>query len=189
MAMGATPSEGVTRLLVEWTDGNQGALEALLPLVYDELRRLARGYLQRERPGHTLQSTALVHEAYMRLVDQDVSWQNRAHFFGIAAQMMRRILVDHARTRNAAKRGDGACMVTLDEGLVATEQRDVNVIALDTALDKLAKLDSQQGRIVELKFFAGLSIEEIAEVLKISPATVKRDWVMAKAWLYREMQG
>ena len=180
---------GVTRLLVEWTDGNQGALEALLPLVYDELRRLARGYLQRERPGHTLQSTALVHEAYMRLVDQDVSWQNRAHFFGIAAQMMRRILVDHARTKNAAKRGDGACMVTLDEGLVGTEQRDVDVIALDRALDKLTKLDPQQSRIVELKFFAGLSIEETAEVLRVSPATVKRDWVMAKAWLYREMQG
>ena len=187
--MSAAPGEGVTRLLVEWTDGNQGALEALLPLVYDELRRLARGYLQRERPGHTLQSTALVHEAYMRLVDQDVSWQNRAHFFGIAAQMMRRILVDHARTKNAAKRGDGACMVTLDEAMVGTEQRDVNVIALDEALDKLAKLDPQQSRIVELKFFAGLSIEETAEVLKISPATVKRDWVVAKAWLYREMQG
>jgi RNA polymerase sigma factor (TIGR02999 family) len=185
----AAPVEGVTRLLVEWTDGNEGALEALLPLVYDELRRLARGYLQRERPGHTLQSTALVHEAYMRLVDQDVSWQNRAHFFGIAAQMMRRILVDHARTKNAAKRGDGACMVTLDEGLLSSGERDVNIIALDDALDKLTKLDPQQSRIVELRFFTGLSIEETAEVLKISPATVKRDWVMAKAWLYREMQG
>jgi RNA polymerase sigma factor (TIGR02999 family) len=136
-----------------------------------------------------LQSTALVHEAYMRLVDQDVSWQNRAHFFGIAAQMMRRILVDHARTKNAAKRGDGACMVTLEEGLVSAGERDVNIIDLDDALDKLAKLDPQQSRIVELRFFTGLSIEETAEVLKISPATVKRDWVMAKAWLYREMQG
>jgi RNA polymerase sigma factor (TIGR02999 family) len=187
--MGSTPSAGVTRLLAEWTDGNKGALESLLPLVYDELRKLARGYLQRERAGHTLQSTALVHEAYMRLVDQDVAWQNRAHFFAIAAQMMRRILVDHARTKNAAKRGDGACMVTLDEGLVGAEQRDVNVIALDAALTKLAKLDEQQSRIVELRFFAGLSIDETVEVLKISPATIKRDWVSAKAWLYREMQG
>src|SRR6185503_13748896 len=128
--MSAPTAPEVTRLLLRWTEGDQNALNDLLPLVYDELRRLARSYLQRERPGHTLQSTALVHEAYMRLVDQDVAWQNRAHFFGIAAQMMRRILVDHARTKNAAKRGDGACMVTLDEGLLSAEQRDVNVIAL-----------------------------------------------------------
>ncbi len=179
---------GVTRLLVQWTEGNQQAMEQLLPLVYDELRRLARSYLQRERPGHTLQSTALVHEAYMRLVDQEVTWQSRAHFFGIAAQMMRRILVDHARTRNAAKRGDGAERVTLDEGLVAAAERDVNVLALDEALTRLAQLDEQQSKIVELRFFAGLSIEDTSELLKISPATVKRDWAMAKAWLYREMQ-
>lgn len=179
---------GVTRLLVQWTEGNKQAMEELLPLVYDELRRLARSYLQRERQGHTLQSTALVHEAYMRLVDQNVSWQSRAHFFGIAAQMMRRILVDHARSKNAAKRGDGAYQVTLDEGLVAAEERDVNVLALDEALTKLAALDEQQSRIVELRFFAGLSIEDTSEVLKISPATVKRDWAMAKAWLHREMQ-
>ena len=175
-------------MLLKWTEGDKQALEDLLPLVYDELRRLAKSYLQRERPGHTLQSTALVHEAYMRLVDQNVSWQSRAHFFGIAAQMMRRILVDHARGKNAAKRGDGAVQVTLDEGLVAANERDVNVLALDASLTKLAALDAQQGQIVELRFFAGLSIEETAEILKISPATVKRDWAMAKAWLYREMQ-
>ena len=186
--MGVDADAGVTRLLLQWTEGDKQALEDLLPLVYDELRRLAKSYLQRERPGHTLQSTALVHEAYMRLVDQNVSWQSRAHFFGIAAQMMRRILVDHARGKNAAKRGDGAVKVTLDEGLVAANERDINVLALDGALTKLAELDGQQGQIVELRFFAGLSIEETAEILKISPATVKRDWAMAKAWLYREMQ-
>jgi RNA polymerase sigma factor (TIGR02999 family) len=186
--MSAEPNAAVTRLLVRWTEGDKQALEDLLPLVYDELRRLARRYLQQERPGHTLQSTALVHEAYLRLVDQNVSWQNRAHFFGIAAQMMRRILVDHARSRSAAKRGDGAGRVTLDEGLVALEQRDVDVVALDEALTNLAKIDPQQGKIVELRFFAGLSIEETSEVLHISPATVKRDWAMAKAWLHREMR-
>jgi RNA polymerase sigma factor (TIGR02999 family) len=179
----------VTRLLVQWTEGNKQAMEELLPLVYDELRRLARSYLQRERVGHTLQSTALVHEAYLRLIDQNVSWQSRAHFFGIAAQMMRRILVDHARTRNAAKRGDGACQVPLDESLIADEGRDVNVLALDQALNKLSALDPQQSQIVELRFFGGLSIDDTSEVLKISPATVKRDWAMAKAWLFREMQG
>lgn len=179
----------VTRLLVLWTGGNQQAMEDLLPLVYDELRKLARRYLQRERPGHTLQSTALVHEAYLRMIDQhDVSWQGRAHFFGIAAQMMRRILVDHARGRDAAKRGAGACKLTLDEDLLAPAERDINLVALDQALDTLSKLDSQQARIVELRFFAGLSIEETAEVLKISPATVKRDWAMAKAFLSRQLK-
>jgi RNA polymerase sigma factor (TIGR02999 family) len=187
--MSAGPVQDVTRLLVQWTEGDPKALEDLLPLVYDELRRLAQRYLRRESAGHTLQGTALVHEAYLRLVDQNVSWQSRAHFFAIAAQMMRRILVDHARARNAAKRGDGGCKVTLDEGLVSAEQRDVNVIALDEALTNLAKLDPQQSQIVELRFFAGLSIEDTAEVLKISPATVKRDWAMAKAWLFREMSG
>lgn len=184
----AAPNPAVTQLLARWTGGDKQALEDLLPLVYDELRRLARRYLQQERPGHTLQSTALVHEAYLRLVDQNVSWQNRAHFFGIAAQMMRRILVDHARSRSAAKRGDGACRVTLDEGLIALEQRDLDVVALDDALTKLSTIDPQQARIVELRFFAGLSIEETSEVLHVSPATVKRDWAMAKAWLHREMR-
>lgn len=182
------PSPDVTRLLVQWTDGDPRALDALLPLVYDELRRLARSYLQRERSDHTLQSTALVHEAYLRLVGQNVSWQNRAHFFGIAAQMMRRILVDHARGRNSAKRGEGVCKVTLDEEVAGAAQRNLDVIALDEALTNLARLDPQQSRIVELRFFAGLSIEATSEVLKISPATVKRDWAMAKAWLFREMR-
>ncbi|HZQ69517.1 MAG TPA: sigma-70 family RNA polymerase sigma factor [Terriglobales bacterium] len=185
---GRDTTQAVTRLLLQWTDGDAKALDQLLPLVYDELRRLAQSYLRRENVGHTLQSTALVHEAYLRLVDQrDVNWQNRSHFFGIAAQMMRRVLVDHARAHHAAKRGSGGIKVTLDEGLVAAEQRDVNVIALDEALTRLGEIDPQQGRIVELRFFAGLSIEDTAEVLKISPATVKRDWAMAKAWLYGEM--
>jgi RNA polymerase sigma factor (TIGR02999 family) len=185
---GRDTTQAVTRLLLQWTGGDAHALDQLLPLVYDELRRLAQSYLRRENVGHTLQSTALVHEAYLRLVDQrDVNWQNRSHFFGIAAQMMRRVLVDHARAHNAAKRGSGGIKVTLDEGLLAAEQRDVNVIALDEALTKLAEIDPQQTRIVELRFFAGLSIEETAELLKISPATVKRDWAMAKAWLYGEM--
>jgi RNA polymerase sigma factor (TIGR02999 family) len=186
--MNAPTAPEVTRLLLRWTEGDQNALNDLLPLVYDELRRLARSYLQRERPGHTLQSTGLVNEAYLRLVYQNVSWQSRAHFFGIAAQMMRRILVDHARARDAAKRGAGDFKVTLDEDIAVSGARDVDVIALDIALDNLAKLDPQQGRIVELRFFAGLSIGETSEVLSISPATVKRDWAMAKAWLAREMQ-
>jgi RNA polymerase sigma factor (TIGR02999 family) len=178
----------ITRLLIEWTGGDQHAMEALLPVVYDELRRLAGRYLRRERPGHTLQSTALVHEAYLRMIDQkNVSWQGRAHFFGIAAQMMRRILVDHARSRDAAKRGSGACKMSLDEGLLAPAERDINLVALDQALETLSKLDPQQARIVELRFFAGLSIEDTAEVLKISPATVKRDWAMAKAFLTRQL--
>jgi len=185
--MSTAPSHDVTQLLARWTSGDPQVLDTLFSVVYNELRRLARSYLQRERSDHTLQSTALVHEAYLRLVDQNVSWQNRAHFFGIAAQMMRRVLVDHARSRNAAKRGDGVCRVTLDEDLVGANQRDVDVIALDQALTDLAAFDPQQSRIVELRFFAGLSIEDTAEALKISPATVKREWAMAKAWIHREM--
>ena len=187
--MNTPPSHEVTQLLAQWTAGDSRALDALLPLVYDELRQLARSYLQRERSEHTLQSTALVHEAYLRLVGQNVSWQNRAHFFGIAAQMMRRVLVDHARSRNTVKRGEGVCRVTLDEEIIGASQREVDVITLDEALSNLARFDPQQSRIVELRFFAGLSIKDTSEVLKISPATVKRDWAMAKAWLYREMQG
>ena len=179
----------VTRLLIEWTGGSQHAMEELLPLVYDELRRLAGSYLRRERSDHTLQSTALVHEAYLRMVDQrSVTWQGRAHFFAISAQMMRRILVDHARGRDAAKRGSGACKITLDEGLLAPTERDINLVVLDHALEILAKLDPKQARIVELRFFAGLSIEDAAEILKISPATVKREWAMAKAFLTRQMK-
>jgi RNA polymerase sigma factor (TIGR02999 family) len=186
----STSTANVTQLLIRWSNGDQQALEQLMPLVYGELRRLAARYLRRERPGHTLQSTALVHEAWMKLIDQrSVQWQNRAHFFGVAAQMIRRILVDYARSRHAAKRGAHACKLSLDEAVEVPRQRDVDLIALDDALDGLAKIDPQQGRIVELRFFAGLSIEETAEVLHVSPATVKREWVSAKAWLYREMAG
>jgi RNA polymerase sigma factor (TIGR02999 family) len=181
----------VTQLLVNWSNGDRAALEQLTPLVYDELRRLAGRYMRRERPGQTLQSTELVHEAYLRLIDQrSVHWQNRAHFFGIAAQMIRRILVDHARSRHARKRGGTACRVTLDEGVAAAPERhDLDLVALDEALNSLAAIDPQQGRIVEMRFFAGLSIEETAAALNISPATVKRDWTMARAWLFRELGG
>lgn len=178
----------VTQLLVNWSKGDRQALEQLTPLVYGELRRLASRYLRRERPGHTLQSTALVHEAYLRLIDQRyVQWQNRAHFFGIAAQIIRRILVDHARAHQAQKRGADACVLSLDEAVAAPVKRDLNLVALDDALEDLARLDPQQSRIVELRFFTGLSIDETAEVLGISPATVKRDWVVAKAWLHRQL--
>ncbi len=183
-----TPTREVTQLLVSWSEGNEAALNQLTPLVYDELRRLASRYLRNERPDHTLQSTDLVHEAYLRMIDQqNVRWQSRAHFFGIAAQMIRRILVDHARRRHAAKRGAGPVKLSLDEAIAAAGPRDFDLVALDEALENLAKLDPQQSRVVELRFFAGLSIEETAEVLKISPATVKRDWTTAKAWLYRDL--
>lgn len=178
----------VTQLLNQWADGNKTALDSLTPVVYDELRRLAGIYLRRERPDHTLQATALVHEAYLKLVDQrQVRWQNRAHFFGIAAQMIRRILVDHARGVRAAKRGGGAVALSIDEALGVSDKRDLEIEALDDALETLTKVDPQQARVVELRFFTGLSIEETAEVLGISESTVKRDWVSAKAWLFREL--
>jgi RNA polymerase sigma factor (TIGR02999 family) len=159
-----------------------------MPLVYTELRRIAHHYLQNERPGHTLQSTALVHEAYVRLTDQDFpQWQNRAHFFAVAAQLMRQILVDYARSHHAAKRGGTVCRLTLDEAEEVAQPVDVDVVALDQALTTLAKMDEQQSRVVELKFFAGLSIEDTSEVLGISSSTVKRDWITARAWLYREL--
>lgn len=183
-----SPPDDVTTLLQHWSQGDGGALERLTPLVYDELRRLAGRYMSRERGDHTLQSTALVHEAYLKLVDQrSVNWQNRAHFFGVAAQMVRRILIDHARARNAAKRGDGAIMLPLEEALGVAGHNTLELTSLDDALRTLAELDPQQARIVELRFFAGLTIEETAEVMSVSPATVKRDWVTAKAWLYREL--
>jgi RNA polymerase sigma factor (TIGR02999 family) len=161
-----------------------------MPLVYDELRRLAHHYLRQERSDHTLQSTALVHEAYLRLAGQNPpQWQNRAHFFGIAAHIMRQILVEYARGRGAAKRGGSACRLTLDAAVALPQQVDVDVVELDKALTGLAELDAQQSRIVELRFFAGLTIEDTSEVLGISPATVKRDWVTARAWLYRAMTG
>jgi len=183
-------SENVTQLLVDWSKGNKEALDRLVPIVYEELRRQASRYLRRERAGHTLQTTALIHEAYLRLVDQrNVHWQNRAHFFGIAAQLMRRILVDHARTRKRAKRGGSNIRVSLDEATALATSRELDIVALDEALERLGEIDSQQSRIVELRFFSGLNVEETAEVLKISPATVKREWRIAKAWLHREISG
>jgi RNA polymerase sigma factor (TIGR02999 family) len=184
----STSPHVVTRLLVDWGNGDREALEKLTPLVYQELKRLAARYLRRERREHTLQSTALVHEAWLRLIDQkQVHWQNRAQFFGIAAEMIRRILIDHARGRQAAKRGDGAIKLSLDDALATPNRCDLDLVALDDALHDLGKLDPQQGRLVELRFFAGLSIEESAEALGVSPATVKREWTAAKAWLYREI--
>jgi len=183
------PSEGITQLLISWGNGDQAALEKLMPLVYSELRRLASNYLRRERGEHTLQPTALVNEAYLKLVDQrNPKWQNRAHFFGIAAQLMRRILVDHARQHQAAKRGGSSQKrISLTGAEAFAKQPEVDLLALNEALDELAKMDPQQSRIVELKFFGGLSIEEIAEVLGIGHATVERDWKMARAWLRRQL--
>ena len=184
------PPPDVTQILQEVSGGDRGAPARLMPLVYDELRRLADHYLRRERPDHTLQPTALVHEAYLHLIDQRrVDWQNRAHFFGVAAQLMRRILVDHARRHRASKRGGFQQKLTLDEAVDYSQPRDVDLIALDDALDALAQLDARQSRIVELRFFGGLTIEETAEALSVSPATVKAEWKMAKAWLRREIGG
>jgi RNA polymerase sigma factor (TIGR02999 family) len=181
-------SHAVTELLVRWKAGDQEALEALVPLVYKELRDIARHHLQRERPGHTLQSAALVHEAYLRLLDQrPFDTENRAHFLAVASRLMRQILVDYARTHGAAKRG-ADLRVELDASLILPQVRSTDVVALDDALNGLTQLDEQQGRIVELRFFGGLATEEIAEVLGISPSTVKREWNVAKAWLSRQMR-
>jgi RNA polymerase sigma factor (TIGR02999 family) len=181
-------SHPVTELLVRWKAGDQGALEALVPLVYKELRDVARYHLQRERPGHTLQSAALVHEAYIRLLDQrPFETENRAHFLAVASRLMRQILVDYARSHGAAKRGADR-KVELDASLILPQVQSADVIALDDALSDLARLDEQQSRIVELRFFGGLSIEEIAEALGISTSTVKREWNVAKAWLTRQMK-
>lgn len=178
----------VTQLLVAWNDGDQAARDELMSVVYQELHRLAHHYMKRESPGHTLQTSALVNEAFLRLVDQkNVQWQNRAHFFGIAAQMMRRILVDYARQRRYAKRGGGARQITLDEGLVVSDERNAEVVELSEALDRMAEFDQRKAQTVELRFFGGLSVEETAEVLAVSPGTVMRDWTLAKAWLRREM--
>ncbi len=189
MEQAVNKSKEITRMLQEWSGGKQEALDALLPLVYAELHRQASRYLRRERAGHTLQTTALIHEAYLKLIDQrEVNWQNRAHFFGIAAQAMRRILVDYARERHRAKRGGIGENLPLEEAaLVVSEERRVDLVALDEALTRLAKFDERQARIVELRYFSGLSIEETAEVLGISPATVKSDWNVAKAWLRHEI--
>jgi RNA polymerase sigma factor (TIGR02999 family) len=180
--------DNVTRLLIEVSSGDQGAVDLLLPVIYDELRKLAANYLRRERPDHTLQPTALVHEAYIRLVDQTrVNWQNRAHFFGVAAQIMRRLLVDHARKHNAEKRGQDFQKLSLDENIDRAVERSSELIALDDALKALAEFDEQKARLVELRYFGGLSIEETADVLGVTPTTVKRHWRFAKAWLHGEM--
>ena len=186
-----TPSPGaVTELLRAWSDGDDAALEQLVPLMEAELRRLARGYMDRERQGHTLQTTALVNEAFLRLTDaRQIRWQDRAHFLGISARLMRRVLVDYARRRGFYKRGGGAQRVTFDEALVMASDPALDVVALDRALEALEKTDARKSRIVELRFFGGLSVEETAEVLKVSTDTVKRDWRLAKLWLLRELEG
>jgi len=178
----------VTQLLIDWRNGDGEALQRIIPLVYDELRKIAGSYMRRERPDHTLQATALLNEAYLRLIDQTrVTWRSRAHFIGIAATMMRRVLMDHAREYRAVKRGSGGQKLALDEALGIPEKREVDLIALDDALRELEKMDPRQGQIVEMRFFGGLEVEEVAEVLGISPATVKRDWAVAKVWLRRQM--
>ena len=182
------PSAEVTKLLQEWSSGQEQALDRLVPQIHQELRKLAASYLRKERPDHTLQPTALVNEAFLKLIDQRaVRWQNRAHFFGIAAQAMRRILVDHARAHAAGKRGDGARKIPLDAAAAIGATVDVDLLALDEALTRLAAIDPQQSRVVELRFFGGLTMEETAEVMRISPATVGREWRMAKAWLFAEI--
>jgi RNA polymerase sigma factor (TIGR02999 family) len=186
--MAIPQANGVTQLLLDWSNGDQAAFHELMPMVYDELRQMAHRYMCRERPGHTLQTTALVNEAYLRLVDQKrVRWKNRAHFFAAAAQAMCRILIDHARKHRYAKRGGGARKISLDDVAVISDERAADLLALDEALFSLASIDSQQSRIVELRFFGGLTIEETAEVLKLSVDMVKREWSTAKAWLFREM--
>jgi RNA polymerase sigma factor (TIGR02999 family) len=182
--MPTSSNRNVSQLLVAWSDGDEAALEQLMPLVYDELHRLARRYMRRESPGHTLQTSALVIEAYLRLIDQkQVRWQNRSHFFGIASQLMRRILVDHARSRGRQKRGGEAQRLSLDATQIMSRERLVDLVAIDEALTELAKFDSQKCRIVEMKFFGGLSTDEVAECLHVSSRTIEREWRKAKAWL------
>jgi RNA polymerase sigma factor (TIGR02999 family) len=184
-----TESSGdLTKLLSEVAKGDKVAASQLVPLVYSEMRRLAAAYMRRERENHTLQATALVHEAYLKLVDQRTDWQSRAHFFGVAAQVMRHILIDHARGHSRAKRGGAKEAVTLDEGLVFSDEKSEELLALDEALQRLAKLDTRQAKVVEMRFFGGLTVEETAEALSISPITVKRDWSLARAWLYGELE-
>lgn len=186
--MSDTSSQEVTQLLVDWSNGSQAALEKLLPLVERELHRLAHHYMRRENPGHSLQTTALVHEAYLRLVDQrQVHWKNRGHFFALAAQLMRRILVDRARSRRYAKRGGGSPRVSFDETKMFSGERGADLIALDEALKRLTAIDERKGKVVEMRFFGGLSVEETAEALGISGVTVMREWKMARAWLYNSL--
>jgi RNA polymerase sigma factor (TIGR02999 family) len=182
------PSPDITQLLLAWSNGDQTALNQLMPLVYQELHRLARHYMRREQVGHTLQTTAVIHEAYLRLVDQrKVRWQNRSHFYAICAQAMRRILVDHAKGQRRAKRGGGAAQVSLEEVANLAQDRATDLVAVDELLQQLQVFDSRKSQVVELRFFGGLSVDETAEVLKIAPITVMREWKLAKAWLYREL--
>jgi RNA polymerase sigma-70 factor, ECF subfamily len=178
----------VTQLLIDWSNGDQSAFDKLMPLIDEELRRLAHHYMSRERVGHTLQTTALVNEAFLKLVNRkNLQWQNRAHFFGLAAQVMRTILVDHARSHASAKRGGGTRNLELDEAMLVSQEKASEVVALDEALKQLALIDPRQSRIVELRFFGGLTVEEAAEVMRVSPVTIKREWSTAKAWLYHEL--
>jgi RNA polymerase sigma-70 factor, ECF subfamily len=178
----------ITQLLLAWRNGDKAALDALVPVVHAELRRIARHYMRGQREGHTLQTTALVNEAYLRLIDSSrVNWQNRAHFFAISAQLMRRVLVDFARAKNSQKRGGDRVQITLDENIETPLEKQTDLVALDEALDNLAKLNGRQSQIVEMRYFGGLSEEEIAETLQISTRTVRRDWNVARAWLYREI--
>jgi RNA polymerase sigma factor (TIGR02999 family) len=187
---GRTHQHQITQLLAEWSDGNQSALDKLYPLVYEELHRLARRYMSRERKGHTLQTTALINEAYVRLVDQrNVHWANRSHFFAISAQIMRRILIDHARRHAYAKRGGGAQQVSLEEVAVVAREQSAEILRLDEALKILAKMDPRRCHVVELRYFGGLNNEEIAGVLKVSENTVTRDWNLARAWLHQQLTG
>ena len=186
----AAASEGITQLLINWRSGDKAALDQLMPIVYEELRRLARGFMGKERNNHTLQTSALINEAYLKLVDQDeTNWQNRAHFFAVAAQIMRHILVDHARSYGYEKRGAGAQRVSLDDAKVFSEERAGELVALDEALTDLAAVDPRKSRLVELRFFGGLNIDETAEVMDLSPTTVQREWRAAKAWLQRFIKG
>jgi RNA polymerase sigma factor (TIGR02999 family) len=187
MAAPSGPQE-ITRLLIAWNEGDESALEKLVPQVYQELRRLAMRQMRRERPDHTLQTTALINEAYLRLVDlRNVQWQNRAHFFALCARLMRRILVDFARSRHYAKRGGGAQPVSLDQSIAVSPEHSPDLVAVDDVLKALTKVDARKAQVVELRFFGGLTVEETAEVLKVSPETVRRDWRLAKVWLLREL--
>jgi RNA polymerase sigma factor (TIGR02999 family) len=187
--MNTPPPNEITERLIAWGAGDKAALDQLLPIVYQELRRMAGNYLRQENPGHTLQPTALVHEAWLRLIDQTrVTWQNRAQFFGVAAQLMRRILVDHAKTKHREKRGGEAIKLSLDDVINLSRERAADLLALDDALDELARIDGRKSRVVELRYFGGFSVEETAQILEVSPETVMRDWKLAKAWLYQQIK-
>jgi len=186
--MASAAPKTLTELLLASSQGDQNALDEVMPVVYDELRRLARSYMRRERPGHTLQTTVLVHEGYLRLLGLDANWANRSHFFGIAAKMMRRILLDHAKSHGRAKRGGGAVKVTLDEPAIYSKAPDMDLVAVDEALQRLEQVDQQRAQIVELRFFGGLSAEEISKVMNLSTATINRQWAGARAWLYHELK-